>query len=134
MDITEVDIILGKLGGSLKAMKSSAIPDVMNRIVTLTGHFRPSFLLETCDGYFGSAKRYLKDTATVTAAERTALATIAFHFVDASRHCEPIVREVLSRVKASVYDHTLVMSPFILSVVLGMTSVDYLRHSVSNHN
>lgn len=141
---SEMSIILQKFGTALKTMQPSIIHSCVNQIVSITGKLRPGQVLEIFDKYFLHVQKDKDKNPQAKAntskgrggkrvnqpEKEVSLGIVACNFVDACRHCEPLVREVLKRVKASLFDHTLVTSPFMLTVILSMTSLDYLRAQV----
>jgi len=65
--------------------------------------------------------------------KRKALGTTVYHFVEAARTCEPLLKEVVKRIKASQFCHSLVVSPFMISVSLGLTVIDYMKPVVKTN-
>lgn len=66
--------------------------------------------------------------------KRKALGTTVYHFIQRARLCEPLLKELLKRVKASQFHHSLIVSPFMISVCLGLTGIDYVRPVVRKRN
>lgn len=141
-----MDAILKKFGLTLRKMQPSLVHSCVGQIVGIAGNLLPTKVLKMFDTYFieiqekqGQEERNLPrpesrkrpapgKTPTV---QHVSLGIVACNFVDAARHSDPLIREILKRVKASVFDHVLVMTPFILSLILAFTSVDYLKQSVN---
>ncbi len=63
--------------------------------------------------------------------KKRALGTTVFHFVQGAKAIDPVLKELMRRIKTSQYDHDLVMQPFMLSVALGLTSIDYIKQTVN---
>lgn len=145
IDGSEVDSILEKFSSTLRTMPPTVVHSCIEQIVTITGSLRPARLLQTYDKFFiylqekeeAEEKRANNDTSAKQAKkgkrnviQGVKLGIVACNFVDASKNCDPIVKEIVKRVKGAIFDHTLVMTPFMLSVILAFTSVDYLRGPV----
>jgi len=62
--------------------------------------------------------------------KKKALGTTVFHFVQGAKTVDAVLKELLRRIKSAQYDHNLVMRPFMLSVALGLTSIEHIKSTV----
>lgn len=112
-------------------VKPGSLPPIVHQLILLAGNRCQMELLELCSAYFSKVDFKSSDSLEVRQ-KRNALGTVVYHFLETARHNDGLVKTVTKIVKASLFDFGQVMSPFILSVVLGLTTYEYARNLVSN--
>jgi len=98
------------------------------------GKYRASSLIKICNSFFKNTDYFkVPDGANAFAAKAKEkfLGKVAYLFVDAARHCDPIQIEFSKIVKAATFDHSLIMSPFMTTVLMGLAGIDHLCSGVS---
>lgn len=90
----------------------------------------PVELLAICEEYFGTVD-FTDTSSLVVRQKRNSLGTVVFHFLEGARNSNSLLKAVLKYVKASFFDFGKVMNPFILSIVLGLTTYDHAKTAVN---
>lgn len=124
---TELKLIICQLQSCVQEIKASAFPPVVHQMILLAGKRYPSVLLSIAADYFRADNAV---TPLEVRRKQSALGTVVFHFLEAARHCDLLLKAVIQIVKASFFDFGQVMSPFTLSVVLGLTTYDHAKAAV----
>ncbi|CAG7828617.1 unnamed protein product [Allacma fusca] len=135
IDLAEIDNVIYKAFQAIKSLDPVCVPPIAFQLLLLAADKRPELLLQNFDDYFQGillkeVEHTLSQPVNASQLKRKALGTVVYHFIYSARHTSALIREIVKRIKHSRVDHTLIMTPFMLSVSLGLTCIEHFKPQV----